>query len=545
MWVWSGQILAQTRTEVLDAVLRTYQAAGLFNGTALVQHRGEVLLQQGYGYRDLDPYTLNLSQTQFQIGSLTKQFTAAIILRLQEQGDLRVSDPLSRFLPAYPEGDRITLHHLLSHTAGVWNYTDDPDLMQHGLGIPKTRAEMLALFATKPLQFEPGSDMRYSNSGYLLLGYVIEEVTGMSYGAAVRSMVFEPLGMTNSGYDFQGLVSDQKAVGYLRLEGASGTPAPPVHASVSGAGGALYATASDLLIWHHALARFLSPASLRQAFTPYRAGFGYGWVADSIAGRQGLYHNGSIPGFTSNIYRVPEDNTCVILLANQATPAIDTITRTLLAILYDRPYVLPQRRRELPLDRMAAQACLGTYAFRPDFHMQLFFAGKALYAQRLGEAERFELFPASDSVYFLKAFEAELRFAGRSAGGYQALSLHQGGKVFTAQRIAAGGDSLFRILRPYDSLYTTAAGARRADVLQPLLSPDFRYYADDTLTRQGYVPDPASLEVYLIPGTGAITTGVIRGGDPSMPPGRPVRYIHLWQYRAGAWTLRQVIRYGL
>jgi CubicO group peptidase (beta-lactamase class C family) len=237
----------------IDTLLSTYAKLHKFNGAALVAKNGVILLNKGYGYRDATLKTPNDEHTIFQLGSITKQFTSAIILKLQEEKKLSVSDKLGKYFPGYPKGDSITIRQLLTHTSGIFNYTNNGEFMKNEITKPATREKMLALFKDKPLDFSPGTGWNYSNSGYLLLGYIIEDVTKMTYEQAVRKYIFTPLRMTHSGFDFTDLKTKEKATGYFNLDQKENTAAPIVDSSVSFSAGAIYSTTGDLFLWHKAL----------------------------------------------------------------------------------------------------------------------------------------------------------------------------------------------------------------------------------------------------------------------------------------------------
>jgi CubicO group peptidase (beta-lactamase class C family) len=180
----------------LEELMSAYANQYKFNGAVLVSHKGKVLLDKGYGLRNAGDKTPNDQKGIFQIGSITKQFTATVILKLQEEKKLNVADKLHKYFPGYPKGDSITIEHLLTHTSGIYSYTSDPAFMQNEVTKPADRQKMMALFKDKPLQFSPGTKWEYSNSAYSLLGYIIEDVAKMPYEQAVRRYIFKPLGKT-------------------------------------------------------------------------------------------------------------------------------------------------------------------------------------------------------------------------------------------------------------------------------------------------------------------------------------------------------------
>jgi CubicO group peptidase (beta-lactamase class C family) len=307
---------SQPRPQNLDSLLTAYHDTAGFNGSVLVARKGAIILEKGYGFKNIRARITNDSNTIFQIGSITKQFTSAIILQLQEQKKLSVHDYLSKFLPDFPGSNKITIEQLLTHTSGVYNYTNDRVFMNTRSTQPISRDSLLALFSNKPPDFQPGQKFSYSNSNYILLGCVIEKVTGTSYFKVVRDSIFRPLHMDHSGFDYTDLRSPDKALGYSSP--SADTAAIIVDSSVSFAAGAIYTTVQDLYRWNNALLsdKVISRASLEQAFTPHLEKYGYGWMIDSVEGKRALYHGGGIPGFVALIYRIPADSTCIIALLN-------------------------------------------------------------------------------------------------------------------------------------------------------------------------------------------------------------------------------------
>jgi len=296
----------------------------------LVRWRGEAVLRRGYGLADFDLGVMVAPEQVFEIGSVTKQFTAAAILRLAEQGKLALGDPLTRFLPGFQTfGETITLEQLLNHTAGIPNYTDLPEW------IPRWREDMdldtlIGLFRGKPLDFPPGTSWSYSNSGYVLLGAVIERVSGGSYEDYVENELFAPLSLHDTRYGHQEELVRGRVKGYVK--GPSGwINAPYLSLTQPFAAGALMSTVDDLARWSDALeaGRVISPASRDRMFTAalLRGGaqegvttrYGLGNALGEIAGHQVHEHGGGIHGFVSDLLRVPEEDLLVVLLSNNPT----------------------------------------------------------------------------------------------------------------------------------------------------------------------------------------------------------------------------------
>jgi CubicO group peptidase (beta-lactamase class C family) len=271
-------------------------------------------------------------QTKFRIGSITKQFTAAAILRLQKQGKLNVADKLVKFIPDYLRGGEVTLHHLLTHTSGIHSYTSKPDFM-NTVTVPVKPEDHIKSFKNDPYDFAPGEKYLYNNSGFFLLGYIVEKVSGQSYADFLRHEFFTPLGMTNTGVHEATAVLKHEATGYAYLNGQF-RKAINWDMSRAGGAGALYSTVQDLFRWNEAVfgGKVLSAAILKPAFAPVltkqdaelqgqkEIGYGYGWAIGKTRGLRVIDHGGGLHGFLSFLLRVPAKSMTVIVLANASEP---------------------------------------------------------------------------------------------------------------------------------------------------------------------------------------------------------------------------------
>ncbi|GAB4038655.1 serine hydrolase [Spirosoma gilvum] len=364
LFVYSLNAFGQTKAHKLDELMQAYLNVNEFNGSVLVSRQGKILLKKGYGFRDRKLNATNEPQTIFQIASITKTLTATLVLKLVELKKLTLQDKLSQFYPHYPHGDSISVQDLLAHTAGIYNYTQDREFMLQQASKPATEAKMLALFQNKPLDFSPGTDWNYSNSGYSLLGYIIQKVTQMSYQQALSQYVLKPLEMTQSGFDFSQVNPHKRATGYYAQTGKEYTQqAPIVDSSVSFSAGSLYSTVEDLYRFHQGLQRHqIIGANLQEeAYRPIRHQYGLGWMIDTVYGQRVVSHSGGIFGFRSNFARLPADDVCIILLANIETPALAELTKGLLAVLYEQPYELPVQKRSITLPESILMSYIGTY----------------------------------------------------------------------------------------------------------------------------------------------------------------------------------------
>jgi CubicO group peptidase (beta-lactamase class C family) len=323
-----AQAPATTSFDTEDAYIRSEAANHFFRGAVLVGVDGKIVFEKAYGLGDEEWSAQNTVHTKFRIASLGKQFTAACILLLQERGRLHVHEPISRFLPGLPAAwQAITIHQLLTHTSGIPNYTSSPEFVK----LKRTGAtpqQMVALVGDKPLDFAPGTNWSYSNTGYILLGMIIEKLSGESYADFLKRNIFASLGMTNSGYDTNWNILPERASGYDFIDGHLAN-ADFIDMSIPFSAGGIYSTVEDMYRWNEALSEpgeLLSPDSLKQMFTEYPEAthegqhYGYGVVISRLKfGRLLYYHGGGVEGFSSSIQRYPNDRVCIVILSNLAT----------------------------------------------------------------------------------------------------------------------------------------------------------------------------------------------------------------------------------
>ena len=427
---------SQNISAKLDTILSTYAHQHKFNGSVMVAKKSIILLNKGYGYRNAAGKVVNDENTIYQLGSITKQFTAAIILKLQEEKKLSVQDKLSKYFPAYPKGDSITIEQLLTHTSGIYNYTQNGDFMSKEVTNPANREKIMALFKDKPLDFSPGTGWNYSNSGYSLLGYIIEIVTRKPYEEIVRKYLFTPLQMTHSGFDFTHLKSTEKAIGYFKLDNLNAAPAPTVDSSVSFSAGAIYSTTGDLYRWHNALLTntILTKAQQEKAYTPVRNKYGYGWDIDSLEGKRRVGHGGGIHGFITNIARVPEDDVCIVLLSNASDQTLEEITSTIFNVLYNKPYELPKERTIIKIPEETLKQYIGEYEVRPDLHVIMSIKEGDLIALPTGQSE-LVIHAEKEDFFVVKEQDIQVEFTRNDKKEVTGFILHQGGANIPCKKI--------------------------------------------------------------------------------------------------------------
>ena len=355
--------LAQGVADQIDALVSRYHELRQFNGSVLVAQNGEVIYEKGFGYANMEWSIPNAPDTKFRIGSVTKQFTAVMILKLVEAGEVSLDGKITDYLPDYPAetGDQVTIHHLLTHTSGIPSYTGLSGFMREHSRDPYTPAELVAVFASLDLEFEPGSDWRYNNSGYFLLGRIIEEVTGMPYDEALREMVLDPLGLDATGYDHFSDVLPGRAAGYSQaFHGYEN--ADYLDTSLPYAAGSMYSTVRDLFEWDRILYTdrvFDSSATKETMFTPFLNNYAYGWgvrdleVGDSTT--KLISHGGGINGFITGFWRLVDDEHTIIVMDNTAGNRVGAISRGIANILYgEEPAAPAQSIAQVVYDAIAA-----------------------------------------------------------------------------------------------------------------------------------------------------------------------------------------------
>jgi CubicO group peptidase (beta-lactamase class C family) len=412
-------------TSRIDQIIQSYVSAKTFMGTVLVARGGEVLFSKGYGMADLEWDVPNSPSTKFRLGSVTKQFTAASILLLEERGKLKVDDPVKKYMPDAPAAwDKITIFHLLTHTSGIPSFTGFPDYSQTE-PFETTPEKLVARFRDKPLEFQPGEKWNYSNSGYVLLGYLIEKVSGQKYAAFVQENIFTPLGMKDSGYDSNFEIIPHRADGYA--PGKNGpVHAGFIHMSIPFSAGSLYSTTEDLLRWERGLfgGKVLSTASLQKMTTPFKEDYAFGLSVRTTGGHKVIDHGGGIEGFNTHLAYYPEDQTTIVVLANLNGPASD-IAGKLGALAHGQPVKLITERKEITLPAAKLASFIGTYELAPGINLMITLDGNQLMTQLTGQ-DKIPIFAESETMFFLKVVDAQLEFGKDEKGAY--VILHQGGR---------------------------------------------------------------------------------------------------------------------
>lgn len=317
-------VYSQDVAREIDSYLRKNGRGGPYNGCVLVAKKGTVLLNKGYGYRNTRQAAPNDTNTLFRVGSVSKSITATLVLQLAEQKKLSIEDPLSKYIPDYPNGERITVFNLLTHSSGIKEYLATKGIQQLKDSSPPISIErLIGFFKFEPLTIEPGKKFTYSNSNYILLAYIIEKITHNKFEEAARQMIFEPLGMNSTSFNFIHSDRSRKAAGYgniLKKDEQSdfdSTYAPGC--------GSMYSTTGDLYRFYRGLysGKIIADSTREDAFKPRFGNYGLGWFRTRQFGRRCIFHPGGVPGFYAELKFFPDDDVCIVLTSNSSSGHVD------------------------------------------------------------------------------------------------------------------------------------------------------------------------------------------------------------------------------
>jgi CubicO group peptidase (beta-lactamase class C family) len=426
----------------IDASIARYYKPADPGATVIVTRDGQTVFRKAYGMADVARHVAMTPDSVLRIGSITKQFTSTAILMLADEGKLSVSDDISKYLPGYPtHGKQITIEHLLTHTSGIVSYTSKPsfrDVMAKDM----TVAQMIDSFKNDKLDFEPGAQWRYNNSGYFLLGAIIEKLSGMPYAKFVEQRIFVPLGMNNTAYAGYERGAAPRAAGHTGAPGRY-EPSTPLSMALPYAAGALVSTVDDLARWDAAVSsgKLLKAASWQQAFTPYTLDggaptkYGYGWMFDKVQGAPAIGHGGGINGFRSFALRVPSEKLYVAVLTNSDAGLVapEVVANKVAALAIGKPY---REFAEIRIAPAALDAYAGAYQVDDKVSRTMRVEDGKLVMERTGRSS-VTLVPYAADGFFIPDSLDYLEFARDAGGAVTQLTYHQGDTVSVHPRTAA------------------------------------------------------------------------------------------------------------
>ena len=345
----------QTKVEKIHELVSACAEYGQFNGSVLVAEEGKIIYKKGFGMANMEWDIPNKANTKHRLASISKQFTSMLIVQLVAENKLKLDEPIKRYLPnaSLTFGDSVTVHHLLTHTSGIPNYTSFPNY-RNMMRDPHSAMEIVSLFAESALEFTPGEKFAYSNSGYVLLGAIIEKITGKSYEQVLQEKIFSPLKMNNTGYDNNRTILKNRASGYNKVAN-SFENANYIDMTTPYAAGALYSTVEDLFLWDQALytEKLLPQKYMDLLFKEHTSSwgqhYGYGWeigkmsLGNTREQIQTIGHGGAINGFNTKITRIPSEKSLILLFNNTGGAPLYDMTTAINGILHDKPYISPKR----------------------------------------------------------------------------------------------------------------------------------------------------------------------------------------------------------
>ena len=432
----SYQDVALKINDYMDALVK----AGWFNGSILIARNGTVVASKGYGMANFELDVPNTPQTKFRLGSITKPFTAMAIMLLQERGKLSDQDSICKYLPECPAPwQAITLRHLLSHTSGLAKHDTAGTYLKTAM-LPMTLPQLIDSFKNKPADFKPGEKLDYNNNGYILLGYVIEKVSGQSYEAFVSDNIFKPLKMMDSGYDNHDPIIKHRAAGYRR-DGATLLNAAYIDQSQPFSAGALYSTTEDLLRLDQALYdnKFLSQKSLDAMFAPVIGNYGYGWFVNKQFNRRAISHPGGVPGSAAMITRYPEEKLLIVVLSNLQDSRIIRASNDLGAIVLGEKYELPKVRTAVKIGAKMLEPYAGDYEDRPGRVTRILVANGTLKLQlaanAIGQFDPIQMSAESETAFFDPLNDTQVVFVKDAGGQVTEMILRINGREYHAKKI--------------------------------------------------------------------------------------------------------------
>lgn len=414
LWPLTG-FSQENYSAAIEKYMNAEVAVKQFSGCVLVANKTGIIYQKAFGFADREWEINNRIDSKFEIGSLTKQFTAAAILQLAEQHKLSLSDKLSKYFPGYPKGDNVTVHMLLDHTSGIADYTTLPRFNAlHTLPLPKD--SIIALFKNQPYSFSPGTKWSYSNSGYFLLGCIIEKVSGQSYSDFLKQHIINKAQLTNTAVNQTDSILNYRAKGYSMPEKGGWKNAEYFAMEFPFSAGSIISTAFDLYSWENALLKgdVISKTSVAQMTTPYLNHYGYGLIIDSVDNHRRFSHSGAIPGFTSYLANFPNDEVSIVILSNNDSQ-VEAIADGLSSIVFNRPFQMPYIPKEVPINYSILSRYAGRYQIpQPSgaTNFELLVEGNKIYLKPEGSGDfKMELKPESETKFFFaRDHDQEIEF---------------------------------------------------------------------------------------------------------------------------------------
>jgi CubicO group peptidase (beta-lactamase class C family) len=419
-------------TDKLTIYSNALEKSESFTGVVLVRF-GDTYFERAMGFSNVESGEMNTTDTWFRYASISKPFTAVLLYRLEQDGLLNIENTLSDFYDDYPNGDKITLAHLLAHKSGIPNYTSFDDFTET-MHLPTTNSEIIDRFKYLDLEFEPGTKFAYSNSGYALLSDIIERVTGLTYAEALKQYVLEPAGIDQAAYEDPELNFPLLARGYLNP--IQNEVALKIHMSIPQGAGGVAGNALSLIQLVDAVYDdgFITEASRNHMFKPVSGNYGHGWALGPLLDIAAVGHAGGINGFSTNFIHIPTKELTIVVLSNAQSSNVGMITRDLAAIVLGRSYTLPERKVRVHVSAETLRKYEGVYELVPGFSITVTTEENRIFAQATNQPQ-FEIFPSSETEFFLTVVDAQITFNLDDDQNVIGLTLFQGGQTMPARKL--------------------------------------------------------------------------------------------------------------
>tara|TARA_R110002049_G_scaffold300580_1_gene491543 strand:+ start:282 stop:1667 length:1386 start_codon:yes stop_codon:yes gene_type:complete len=442
---------SQSYESKIDSIVSLQYSANEPGITILVAKDGKAIYKKALGKSNLElniPIEVN---SVFQIGSITKQFTAVSILMLAEQGKLNIEDKIGKYIPEYIEvGRDITIHHLLNHTSGIKNKTPLSE-KNYTSRMDRSPKELITYFKDEPLAFMPGEKFKYSNAGYILLGQIIETISKQSYGQFIQENIFDKIGMTSSYCGDMKQVIPNRSTGYI-IKQNEFVKSDYMNLSLAYSAGAILSTTEDLLKWQNALLQntLLKESSIKQAMTPTllnsgkKIPYGYGFRFSRLGNSPVVAHTGSTKGFTSIALLLPQENMYITVLTNCNCKNVNNVAKQVAELFVTSPDVnkvsavtktIEQEKKSIAVSSEILNNYTGTYEVKPNVNLTIGLDNtNQLYLLAPGQTKKVELFAETQNHFFVKIVDAEITFNKNETNNVISLTLNQSGRKIIAKK---------------------------------------------------------------------------------------------------------------
>lgn len=416
-------VRAQTIAEKAEQLMTAYSSQNKFSGSVLIAVKDQIIFNKAYGYANREKETLNTTETEFRAASLTKMFTAVLMLHLVNEKKLSLHDPVSKYVPGIDASGKVTIRHLLSHTSGLKGST----------GSASSLEDMIKNYKAEKMGFEPGTAFEYNNFNFMLLSFIAQKITHRKFDDLVQQRVFRKTGMLHSGIDYPKRISPAKALGYVTDPATNKWVVTGEDGSIAAASGAgaMYTTTGDLYKWSKAMGSLkrLPKKLWKEIFTPVQPAYGLGMMLGDSSTHFRRGHTGSIPGFIADFVFFPKDSITIIYLSNYQDLDGRKLESNLASIVFNEPYELPTRKKEITLSKEVLEEYTGVYEMREGVQITVALQGNALMATAPG-GDIVELTPEAKDHFFLKGPEINVWFRRENNSIVSMFIDMQGGQLF-------------------------------------------------------------------------------------------------------------------